>query len=386
MTDFFEDQVPLLRPWIDDDELEGVCEVLRSGWITQGPRVIDFENAMAAYTGARCAVATNACTSGLHLSLRLSGVGPGDEVIVPSHTCMATANAIHHAGATPVFVDIDRRTYNLAPEAVAAAVTDKTRGVLLVHQIGLPGPRDEIKAITDKHDLVLVEDAACALGGQYKGQRLGSFGTPTCFSFHPRKVITTAEGGMILTDDEGLAERARALRSTGASISDLDRHKAKGVLVQKYEDVGYNYRMTDVHAAIGLAQMKKLDRMLAQRAEQARAYTEALKDIDDVEPPFTPDYAVHAWSSYLITIRPESGINRNDMLKLMAEKSISCRIGIQPLHWEPFYQERCGKMKLPATEAVARETMFLPIYPGMTEAQQERVITALTESLAETRK
>jgi len=380
VTTLFGNQVPLLLPWLDDDEVQGVCNVIRSGWISQGPKVMEFERAIADYVGAKEAVATNACTSALHLSLHLSGIGMGDEVICPSHTCMATANAIHHAGGQPKFCDIDPRTYNLDPVAVERAIDDRTRGILLVHQIGLPAPRDEIKDVADRYGLVLVEDAACSLGATYKGTPLGGFGTPTCFSFHPRKMITTAEGGMIVTDDETLAQRARQLRSTGASISDLDRHKAKGMLVQQYEHVGYNYRMTDVHAAIGLAQLNKLPKMLRQRAAQAQQYTEAFGGMDEIGIPQVPEYATHAWSSYLVTVRPGKWAKRDEILAAMAKKSISCRVGIQPLHWEPFYRDRCPDLHLPVTEEVAVNTMFLPIFPGMTEAQQQTVIRTLKEA------
>jgi perosamine synthetase len=286
--DLFADQVPLLRPWLGDEEIEAVAEVIRSGWISQGPKVIEFENAMAAFVGTKYAVATNAATSSLHLSLRLSGVGPGDKVICPSFTCMATANAIHHTSAEPVFVDIDPRTFNLDPAAVEAAVTPEVKAIMVVHQIGLPADTDALGAIAGKHGLKVVEDAATSLGATYRGKRLGALGSPTAFSFHPRKMITTGDGGMITTDDEELAERARPLRSAGASSSDLVRHQAKGVLVQQYFDYGYNYRMTDMQAAIGLVQMKKLPRMIEQRRAQALAYDAAFASMEEIEPPYVP--------------------------------------------------------------------------------------------------
>jgi dTDP-4-amino-4,6-dideoxygalactose transaminase len=381
--DLFADQVPLLRPWLGEAEVEAAAEVIRSGWISQGPRVIEFENAVASFVGAKFAVATNAATSSLHLSLRLSGIGPGDKVICPSFTCMATANAIYHAGAEPAFVDIDVRTFNLDPAAVEAAIDPGVKAIMAVHQIGLPAEMDTLIAIARQHNLKIIEDAATSLGATYKGKRLGSLGSPTVFSFHPRKMITTGEGGMIVTDDEELAEKARQLRSAGASISDLVRHKARGVLVQQYFDYGYNYRMTDLQAAIGLVQMKKLPTMIEQRRTQAKVYDAAFAPMDEIEPPYVPEYATHAYTSYLIRLRPSAPLARDELLKEMAKRGVSCRAGIQPLHLEPFYRERFKGWHLPHTEEAARTTMFLPIFPGMTEAEQQRVITTLQHTLVE---
>jgi len=379
--DLFAGQVAFLKPWLGQEEVEAAAEVILSGWVCQGPKVMELEKVIAQYVGARYGVATNACTSALHLAMRLSGIGPGDHVIIPSSTCMATANAVHHTGATPVFADIDPKTYNLDPQSTLEALTPQTRAVVLVHQIGMPGDVDAFVALTQKHGLKLIEDGACTFGGTYKGRRVGGLGAPTCFSFHPRKMITTAEGGMITTNDGELVEKARMLRATGASISDLDRHKARGVLVQNYEDYGYNYRMTDIQAAIGLVQMQKLGTILAQRAEQARRYDEAIGGIDELDPPYVPDYVTHAYSSYLVHLCAGAPIGRDELLRRMAEQNISCRVGIQPLHFEPFYQATHEHLRLPVTEEVAAHTMFLPIYPGLTEAEQDRVIAALKNSL-----
>jgi dTDP-4-amino-4,6-dideoxygalactose transaminase len=381
MGDLFENQVPLLKPWLGESEVKAAAEVILSGWICQGPKVMEFENQVAAYVGAKYGVATNACTSALHLSLYLSGVRSGDHVVLPSFTCMATANAIHHAGGEPVFADIDPCTCNMSPESAEQAITPQTRAILVVHQIGLPADMDAFQAIARNHGLALIEDGACTLGGTYKGKRVGGLGAPTAFSFHPRKMITTGEGGMITTDDGNFAEQARMLRATGASISDLERHKAKGVLVQKYGDVGYNYRMTDIQAAIGLVQMQKMEAILEQRQEQARYYNQALAAIEELDPPFVPDYATHAYSSYLVRVRETARVSRDELLRRMAERGVSCRIGIQPLHREPFYEARHGHLRLPATEARARDTIFLPIYPGMTDQQQQQVVDSLKASL-----
>ena len=376
----FEDQIPLLKPWIEAEEVQAAAEVILSGWVSQGPKVIEFENAVAAYVGAAYGVATNACTSALHLSLHLSGISPGDEVVMPSFTCMATANAVHHAGGTPVFADIDPRTYNLDPASTEAAITPRTRAILLVHQVGLAADVEPFAAIAARHGIKLIEDGACSLGATSRGHRVGSLSGPTCFSFHPRKMITTGEGGMITTNDPELANQARILRATGASISDLERHKAKGTLVQKYGEVGYNYRMTDIQAAIGLVQMTRLDSMLQQRTAQARHYDTAFAAMNNVAPPYVPPTSTHAYSSYLVRFAPN--LDRDAILRGMADRGISCRTGIQPLHQEPFYAERYQGVRFPASEEAARTTMFLPIFPGLSETDQDRVIDALKSVLA----
>jgi perosamine synthetase len=372
-------EIPFALPYLDDEEVEAVGEVIRSNWVSQGSRVKDFESALSEYVGARFGIATNSCTSALHLSLLLSGIMPGDEVICPSFTCMATANAIHHVGAAPVFVEIDPRTFNLDPAYVKDAITPRTRGIMAVHQIGLSAEMDELVRIADEHDLVIVEDAATALGGEYKGKRIGSLGSPTCFSFHPRKVITSGEGGMITTDDEAFAEKARIVRAHGASISDLDRHFAKGTIYAAYPVVGYNYRMTDMQGVMGVIQMKKLPFILQRRHEICQTYDRLLKDIDEVETPYVPEEMVHSYQSYLIRFKPEYRIDRDGMIRQMAERGIACRHGIAPLHKEPYYLDRLGKMHLPITEQVSRETMFLPLYPTMNEDEIDYVVSNLKD-------
>jgi len=378
VPNLFSDHIPLLRPWLGKAEIEAVERVIRSGWISQGQVVEEFEKKVANYVGAKYAVATNSCTSALHLSLRLMGVSSTDEVICPSFTCMATANAIHHTGAVPVFADIDEKTYNLDPKKIEGKITTNTKAILVVHQIGLPADIDGFKLIVNKYRLALIQDAATALGAIYKKTRLGGDGGPTCFSFHPRKIITTGEGGMIVTDDKRLAIEAKSLGSTGASISDLVRHKAKGKIIQQYFSFGYNYRMTDIQAAIGVVQMRKIDKILSERKIQAKIYDEAFTKNEKIVIPYVPKYATHCFSSYMIRIK-NSKVSRDTLIRKMADLGISCRIGIQPLHFEPFYknQKKYKNVSLQVTEMVANDSIFLPIFPSLTRSQQNHVITSL---------
>lgn len=377
----FQDHIPLLRPWLGEEEAEAARQVILSGWISQGPLVADFESAVADLIGANHAVATNAATSALHLALLVNDIGPGDEVVCPATTCMATANAICHAGAAPNFADIEPRSFNLDPEDVRGRITARTRAIMVVHQIGLPARIDAFERLAKEHGLTIVEDAATAFGAQFRGQYLGARGNATCFSFHPRKMITTGEGGMLLTASAEQAERARALRATGASISDWTRHQAKGVLQQVYHEAGFNYRMSDIQAAIGLVQLRRLPEMLRLRTDQARYYDEHLGALDEVQCPFVPEGATHCYSSYCIQFHPHARHTRDEVLEGMADRGISCRRGIPPLYAEPFFRARFPDLRLPVSEEVGRRTLFLPIFPGLTEPQQARVVAALKECL-----
>jgi perosamine synthetase len=302
-------------------------------------------------------------------------------VIVPSFTFIATANVVCHTGATPVFVDIDPQTYNLDPDQIEAAITQRTRAIMPVHQIGLAADMDRINTVANRHQLAILEDAAPALGATYKGKRVGGLGHLTCLSFHPRKVITSGEGGMLLTDDRALAQRARILRSHGMSLSDLQRHHATSVAIETYHDLGYNYRLSDLHAAIGIAQMSKLDVILGRRQQLAMRYNEAFADLDCVQCPFSPVHQPHSYQSYLIQLLPQAPKTREQVMLEMLEAGIATRRGVMAIHLEPHYRQRFPDVNLPVTELAAQRTMLLPIYATMTMSEQDYVIGHLRRIL-----
>lgn len=369
--------IPIARPLFDDEEKRRVAAVLDSGWVTQGPVVAEFEERFAAYVGARHAVATTSCTTALHAALALAGVGPGDEVVVPSLSFIATANAVVHCGAEPVFADVDAATCNLDPERLEEALSPRTRAVVPVHQMGLPADVDAIRALAGERGLAVVEDAACAAGSERRGARVGGGDATACFSFHPRKVITTGEGGMVTTADADLAARLRRFRHHGMDVSDLERHRASGVVVEGYPEVGYNYRMTDLQAAVGIAQLEKLPRIVAERRRLAARYDAALAGARGIRVPTPPAQVLHNYQSYWVEITPESALGRDAVMARLLERGIATRRGIMASHLEPCHRRRRGADRLPVTERLAARALLLPIYPGLADAEQDRVIEAL---------
>ncbi len=372
--------IALTRPEFGDEEARAVADVLRSGWVVQGPRVAEFERLVAARSGAAHGVATTSCTTALHLAFIASGIGPGDEVICPSYSFIASANAIVHAGATPVFADIEDDSWNLDPSDVARHLSPKTKAVLAVHQVGLAVDLDRLRAAVPDR-VAILEDAACAIGSTYKGKPIGAHGHIACLSFHPRKTISLGEGGMLLTDDTAVADHARTLRSHGASVSDLDRHRAKGLVYEEYRELGYNYRMTDIQAAIGIEQMKRLDDLLARRRKVAARYNAAFCRLEHVQTPAQPAYAQHSYQSYAIRLRPACGVARDEVMRELIEAGVTCRRGIPPIHLEPLYRDR-ARRPLPVTEAVAAESIFLPMYASLSDADQSRVVDAVLRAVA----
>jgi perosamine synthetase len=373
--------IPITKPLFGEEEERAVVGVLRSGWVVQGPKVAEFERITAEYVGAREAVATSSCTTALHLALLLHGIGAGDEVIIPSLTFIATANAVCYTGATPVFVDIDPHTYNLDPNGVEAAMTPRTKAIMPVHQIGLAADMDRINAIASRHGLTVIEDAAPALGATYKGKRIGGLGNLTCFSFHPRKVMTSGEGGMIVTDDDTWAARARVLRTHGMSLSDLARHHAERVVIEQYHELGYNYRLSDLQAAVGIEQMKKLNFMLARRKQVAERYNEAFAQLDYVQLPFSSDDMPHSYQSYMIQLRAGAPKTREQVMQELLEIGVATRRGVMAIHLEPYYRQRFPQVRLPVTETAACHTLLLPTYCTMTAVEQDYVIDHLLRIL-----
>ena len=365
--------IPITKVVFSDRESKAVAAVLRSGWVMQGPRVEAFERAVAAYVGARHAVATSSCTSALHLAMILLDIGPSDEVIAPSLSFISTANAVLYCGATPRFADIEYDTFNLDPAALEAAISRRTKAVIPVDQIGLPADHARIARLAARHRLPVVEDAACALGAAYHGMRVGSLSRISCFSFHPRKVITTGEGGMITTDDDVLAARARVLRAQGASRAVRQ--------AEVFSDLGFNYRMTDLQAAIGLEQLKRLDGFIAQRRRLAERYHRALGGLRGVRVPLAPPGVIHIYQSYLLRVTPEARSGRDDVLAALQKAGVGAKPSITAIHLEPLYRRRFGRIHLPVTERVAREGLLLPLYPSLTHRDQDRVVRLLERLL-----
>ena len=367
--------IPITKPFLGKEEEEAAASAIRSGWVSQGPLVKEFEDRFADYVGAKYAIATTSCTTALHSGLAISGIGPGDEVVVPSLSFIATANAVVHAGATPVFADIDPETCNITAGTVEAVITSRTKAVMPVHQMGLPVDLEPIAALCRERGLILIEDAACAIGSEYKGKRIGGHGNIACFSFHPRKIITTGEGGMITTDDPETAVRLRRFRHHGMSVSDIERHTADRIIIEAYPEIGFNYRMTDIQAAIGLEQMKKLDMIIGRRRDVALDYDKALGLIPWLRIPKVPTYAFHNYQSYWIEILEASPISRDDLMQYLLDKGIATRRGIMAIHREECYGLR--RTFLPSTERLADNALLLPLYPLMTIQESEYVICML---------
>lgn len=374
-------EIPITRPHLTGEEGAAVAAAIASGWVSQGPRVREFEQAFAARVGAPAAVATTSCTTALALALHVSGVGPGDEVIVPSLSFIATANAVWHCGGRPVFADIDPRTYNLDAAAAERAITERTKVIMPVHQVGLPADMDAFFALGERYGVSIVEDAACAIGAFYKGRAIGSLPSLACFSLHPRKVITTGEGGMITVHDEAVAERLRRLRAHGMDASDLARHTADDVVIESYPERGFNYRMTDMQAALGLCQLRELDWILERRRALAERYTAALAALPYLEPPYDPPYARRTWQSYCVRLTPGAPVARTELMRNLLRDGIATRRGVMAIHEEASYAGSGGAGQLPHTEAVTRETLMLPLFPDLTEEQQDHVIERLAANV-----
>jgi perosamine synthetase len=363
------------RPCFGEAEAEAAVAVVRSGWVVGGPRLAEFERRFAQLCGADHAVGVSSWTTGAFLVLHAWGIGPGDEVIVPSLTFIASVNVIRHVGATPVFAEIDPATYNIDPADAARRITSRTRVIMPVDQLGLPCDIDAIGSLAGRHGLRVLDDAACAFGSLNSGRPVGALADVTVFSLHARKVVTTAEGGMITTDDDALAARLRHLRQQGMSLSDYDRHGGPPTCFESYPEIGYNHRITDIQAAIGLAQLDRLDNMLEWRRAVAARYSAYLSSHPLFIAPHVPAGLYPNWQSYQIRLREDSGWSRNAVMDRLFEMGIPTRRGVMASHLEPPY--RRDAPPLPRTESTTASTLQLPIYPELTSEQQDRVLTAL---------
>ena len=372
------ERIPVMIPWLGEEEARAASEAVLSGWVAQGPRVAAFERAFAERVGAEHAIAVSSCTTALHLSLVALGLGPGDEVVVPSLSFIATANAVRYVGAEPVFADVESATGNLTPATVDAVRTPRTRAVLAVHQGGVPADVHALRAACADWDLPLVEDAACAIGTTVGGKPVGHGALIAAWSFHPRKVVTTGEGGMVTTDDAEWAERLRRLREHGMNASAAQRHASTKPVLESYLEVGYNYRMTDIQAAVGLVQLDKLDAMIVRRRELAARYDRLLRDVPGLTPVRDPAHGQSNFQSYWVLLDEDFPVGRDDLLAALAGAGVSARRGIMAAHLEPAYAGH-PRAPLPVTERISRDSLILPLFHMMTEAQQDRVVTALRE-------
>jgi dTDP-4-amino-4,6-dideoxygalactose transaminase len=371
--------IPVMRPWLGKEEAEAAAEAVASGWVAQGPRVREFERAFAAAIGAPHAVAVSSCTAALHLALIAAGIGPGDEVIVPSLSFIATANAVRYVGAQPVFADVDLVTQNLVPETVEPHLTRLTRAVILVDQAGVPADLDAMRALCDPLEVAVIEDAACASGSTYRGRPVGFGAALAAFSFHPRKLLTTGEGGMLTTGDGSAAARLRRLREHGMDISAADRHSSQQPVIEHYTEVGFNFRMTDIQAAIGLVQLRKLAEMVARRRALAQRYQELLSGIPGLLTADDPPYGETNYQSFWMLLPEQSAVGRDELMRLLADAGVSARRGIMAAHLEPAYAD--AKPSLPVTERLTARSLILPLFHQMTQAQQDHVVSVVTSAL-----
>nr|MDT0658406.1 DegT/DnrJ/EryC1/StrS family aminotransferase [Micromonospora sp. DSM 115978] len=373
-------KIPVMIPMLGEEEALAAADAVRSGWVAQGPRVATFERAFAERVGARHGVAVSSCTTGLHLAMVLLDIGPGDEVIVPSFSFIATANAVRYVGATPVFADVELATGNVTVETVDAVRTANTRAIIAVHQGGVPFDVAALRKAADGWGVGLVEDAACAAGSTAYGQPVGTGARVAAWSFHPRKLITTGEGGMVTVDDPEAAVRLRRLREHGMNVSAADRHASAQPVLEAYLETAFNYRMTDIQAAIGLVQLDRLAGLVAQRRELADRYRDLLADLPGVSPVRDPAYGQSNVQSFWIRLDPEFGTGRDDVLAALAVRGVSARRGIMAAHLEPAYADLAPTAApLPVTERLTRDSLILPLHHALTEADQDLIVGILRE-------
>jgi dTDP-4-amino-4,6-dideoxygalactose transaminase len=366
--------IPIAKPYLTAEEAQAAYDTILTGWITQGPRVAEFEEKFANYTGAKYAVAVSNCTTALHLAMIVAGVKEGDEVICPSMSYVATANSIKYVRAKPVFAEVNPKTYNLDVVDTERKITPKTKAILLVHQIGMPADIDAFKRLADTYKLKLIEDAACAAGSAYQNAKIGSHSELVCFSLHPRKVISTGDGGFITTNREDYYQRMKLLRQHGMSVNDRVRHESARVIFEDHIEVGYNYRMTDIQAAVGIKQLEKLDWIVAERRKIAMQYNEAFADIDFIRLPIEEKGYFTNYQSYSVYLKENCPVSRNELMQKMLDAGVSTRRGIMTSHRETAYKTEYAGLSLPISENACDNSIILPLYIPMKSEDVKKVI------------
>jgi len=373
-------QIQIATPSLGEEEWQALREPIESGWLTQGPKVAAFESAFAARHNVKHAIAVTSATTGLHLALAALGIGPGDEVIVPAFTWVATANVVLYCGATPVFADVDRVTFNIDPNDLVRRVTPRTKAVIPVHLFGLCADMEAIRAVL-RPDIRIIEDAACAAGASWQGKSAGALGDLGVFSFHPRKSITTGEGGMVTTNDNKLAERAKMLRNHGASVSEEERHRGpRPYLLPEFDLLGFNYRMTDLQGAVGLVQLKKLDRFITERAQLAAQYRKELTDVTWLRLPHEPNGGRHAWQAFVTYVDAGAApLSRNEIMETLQQRGISTRPGTHAVHMLGYYRKRFDLKPddFPGARDCDRHTMAIPLHNRMNEDDFSHIVKSL---------
>ena len=370
------ERINVMQPWLGEDEVAAVTEVLRSGWVAQGPRVKAFEDAFAVRQQSVYAVAVSSCTTALHLALYVAGVGPGDEVVVPSFSFIATTNAVRYVGAHPVFADVDATTGNITAETVEPHLTQRTKAVIAVDQGGVPVDLDPLRVLCDARGILVLEDAACGAGSTYRGRPVAAGAEMAAWSFHPRKLLTTGEGGMLTFAREDWSVRARHLREHAMSVSAADRHASTLAPPETYDEVGFNFRMTDLQAAVGLVQLAKLDAIIARRRAIAARYQDAIAPIAGLRAVADPEYGTGNYQSFWVEVGADYPLDREGLLAALADAGISARRGIMAAHRQPPYRHLPAD--LPVTERLTDGTLILPVFHQLADADQDRVIDVLT--------